>query len=44
MGVQNRRKYGSDFKRNAVFLAKEPGRSVSEVAERLRIKAEMIYQ
>ena len=44
MGIQNRRKYDSDFKKNAVLLANEPGRSVSEVAEKLGINADLIYQ
>jgi len=44
MGIQNRRKYDSDFKRNAVLLAQEPGRSVSEVAEKLGINKDLIYQ
>jgi transposase-like protein len=44
MGIQNRRKYDSDFKKNAVLLANEPGRSVSEVAEKLGINPDLIYQ
>jgi len=44
MGIQNRRKYDSDFKKNAVQLANEPGRSVSEVAEKLGINSDLIYQ
>jgi len=32
MSVQNRRKYDSDFKRNAVLLSEEPGRTVSDVS------------
>lgn len=44
MGIQNRRKYDSDFKKNAVLLANEPGRSVSEVAVKLGINADLIYQ
>jgi len=44
MGIQDRRKYDSDFKRNAVMLAQEPGRSVSEVAEKLGISKDLIYQ
>lgn len=44
MGIQNRRKYDSDFKKNAVLLANEPGRSVSEVAEKLGVNADLIYQ
>ena len=34
MSVQ-RRKYDQDFKRNAVHLAEEPGRTVIEVADKL---------
>ena len=44
MGIQNRKKYDSDFKKNAVLLANEPGRSVSEVAIKLGINADLIYQ
>jgi len=44
MGIQNRRKYDSDFKKNAVLLSNEPGRSVSEVAEKLGINGDLIYQ
>jgi len=44
MGIQHRRKYDSDFKRNAVLLAQEPGRSVAEVAEKLGINKDLIYQ
>ena len=43
MSVQ-RRKYDSDFKRNAVQLAEEPGRSVAEVAENLGIGKDLIYR
>ena len=28
MGVQNRRKYDSDFKRNTVLLTQQPGSTV----------------
>ena len=44
MGIQQRRKYDSDFKRNAVLLANEPGRSVSDVADKLGISKDLIYQ
>ena len=44
MSVQNRRKYDSDFKRNAVLLSEEPGRTVSEVAENLGVNRELIYR
>ena len=44
MGIQNRRKYDSGFKKNAVMLAQEPGRSVSEVARNLGISKDLIYQ
>ena len=43
MSVQ-RRKYDSDFKRNAVQLAEEPGRTVAEVAENLGIGKDLIYR
>lgn len=44
MGHDNRRKYDSEFKRNAVLLASEEGRSVREVAENLGINKDLIYQ
>ena len=44
MSVQNRRKYDSDFKRNAVLLSEEPGRTVSEEAENLGVNRELIYR
>jgi len=44
MSVQNRRKYDSDFKRNAVLLSEEPGRTVPEVAENLGINSDLIYR
>ncbi len=33
MSVQHRQKYDPDFKRNAVLLSEEEGRTVTEVAE-----------
>jgi len=44
MSVQNKRKYDSDFKRNAVLLCEEPGRTVPEVAENLGISNDLIYR
>lgn len=44
MSVQNRRKYDSDFKRNAVLLSEEPGRTVLEVAESLGVHSDLIYR
>jgi transposase-like protein len=44
MSVQNKRKYDSDFKRNAVLLSEEPGRTVPEVAENLGINSDLIYR
>lgn len=44
MSVQNRRKYDSDFKRNAVLLTEEPGRTVREVADNLGINIDVIYR
>jgi len=37
MSIDQRRKYDSDFKRQAVRLTEDPGRSVGEVAESLGI-------
>jgi transposase-like protein len=44
MSVQERRKYDSDFKRNAVRLAEDPGRTVVDVAENLGISADLLYR
>ena len=44
MSVQDRRKYDSDFKRNAVLLSEQPGRTVSEVAENLGVSKDLIYR
>jgi len=43
MNVQ-RRKYDSDFKRNAVRLSEEPGRTATEVAENLGITKDLLYR
>jgi transposase-like protein len=43
MSVQ-RRKYDSDFKRNAVQLTEESDRSVKEVAENLGINKDLLYR
>lgn len=44
MSVQQRRKYDSDFKRSAVLLSEEPGRTVAEVAENLGVGKDLIYR
>lgn len=44
MSVQQRRKYDQDFKRNAVLLAAEPGRTVADVAEKLGINKDLLYR
>jgi transposase len=44
MSVQQKRKYDSDFKRNAVLLSEEPGRTIPEVAENLGIKNDLLYR
>ncbi len=44
MSVQQRRKYDPDFKRNAVLLSEDPGRTVSEVAENLGIAKDLLYR
>jgi len=33
MNIKRRRKYDRDFKRNAILLCAEPGRSIPEVAK-----------
>ena len=44
MSVQNRRKYNSDFKHNAVLLSLDPERSAAQVAENLGISKELLYR
>jgi transposase-like protein len=44
MSVQKRRKFDRDFKRNAVLLTSEPGRTVSSVAENLGINKDLLYR
>jgi transposase-like protein len=44
MSVQNKRKYDSDFKRNAIRLTEDPGRTVREVAENLGISSDLLYR
>ncbi len=44
MSVQQRRNYDPDFKRNAVVLTEEPGRTVSSVAENLGISKDLLYR
>jgi len=44
MSVQQRRKYDSDFNRNAVQLTEEPGRTVTDVAENLGIAKDLLYR
>jgi len=44
MSVQQRRKYDSDFKRSAVLLSEESGRTVAEVAENLGVGKDLIYR
>ncbi len=44
MSLKLRRKYYQDFKRNAVLLCAEPGRSVTQVAESLGINKDLLYR
>ncbi len=44
MKTDQRRKYDPDFKRQAVRLTEEPGRTVSEVAEKLGIEKDLLYR
>ena len=39
-----RRHYDADFKREAVFLAEEKGRTVRQVAENLGISKDLLYR
>lgn len=44
MSVQKRRKYDSDFKRNAVLLSEESSRTVSEGADNLGVNKDLKYR
>lgn len=44
MSKRERRKFDSDFKRNAVSLSEESGRTVAEVARNLGIRSELLYR
>ncbi len=44
MEIKKRRKYDRDFKRNAVLLCAEPGRTVAEVAQNLGISKDLLYR
>jgi transposase-like protein len=44
MSVQQRISYDPDFKRNAVKLTEESGRTVSEVAENLGLSKDLLYR
>lgn len=43
MRVQVRRKYDPDFKRNAVLLSEELGKTVAEIADNLGISRDLLY-
>jgi len=42
--MNKRRKYDRDFKRNAVLLCSEPGRTVKKVAENLGVAKDLLYR
>lgn len=42
--IVQRRKYDPDFKRNAVLLSEEEGRTVTEVAENLGVSKDLLYR
>lgn len=42
--MNQRRTYDRDFKRNAVLLCDEPGRTVVEVAKNLGIAKDLLYR
>ncbi len=44
MAKENRRKYDSDFKKNAVLLSIQSGKTVREIADNLGIRSDLIYQ
>ena len=44
MSVQQKRKYDPEFKKNALLLSEEPGRTIPEVAENLGIKNDLLYR
>jgi len=44
VGIQRRRKYDPEFKRNAVLMTEETGRTVKEVARDLGISADLLYR
>jgi transposase len=44
MSVQQRRKYDPDFKRNAVRLTEETGRTVVDAAEKPCISKDILYR
>ncbi len=44
MQIRKRRKFDPDFKRDAVLLSSEPGRTVVEVADNLGIAKELLYR
>ncbi len=44
MSSEPRRKFDQDFKRNAVLLCAEPGRSVVEAAKNLGIGKDLLYR
>lgn len=44
MNSNPRRKFDQEFKRNAVLLCAEPGRSVVEVAQNLGIGKDLLYR
>jgi len=44
MSEQRRRRYDAEFKKNAIALSEEPGRSISEVEQSLGISQGLIYK
>ena len=44
MNIKRRKKYDRDFKRNAVLMCAEPGRTIVGVAENLGIPKNLLYR
>jgi transposase len=44
MNIKRRRKYDRDFKRNAVLMCDEPGRTIARIAQNLGIPKNLLYR
>ncbi|WP_290918133.1 transposase [Halodesulfovibrio sp.] len=44
MSVRKRRSYDTEFKKNAVLLTEDSGRTVADVADSLGVLKDMLYR